>query len=227
MRAGDNPPSTLRRPPAYPGLVWPACPTRVPNSGLWAPLAEAKARPEGLPGGYFWGGKPECGGASAQKRFPPAYTQAERAREDRGPGGGGGPGWLILSREAWEGESIPSALRHPPQVSTEKLSRKDAAKVSWGAEARRASRAERPSSWPTPEPRGPAGPRRCPLLRPARPASGPLRAPVSYPSLGFSEEPHPTSAGQAAGSFQTGDNPSSSSLQSAKEALGFPAGELN
>ena len=64
-----------------------------------------------------------------------AHTQAERSQQGRGPGWGGGPGWLILSRAAGEGELIPRARRRPtPGVHRKDLSRKDAAKVSWERE---------------------------------------------------------------------------------------------
>lgn len=123
---------------------------------------------------------------------------------------------------------IPRALRRPtPGGHRKDLWGIDAAKVSWGAEARRAARAERPRSWPTPEPRGPAWLRRCPLPRPSRPGSRPLRVPTGYPIFPLSEEPHPDLCGPGRWELSARRQSLANNSLSAKASLRFPAGELN
>lgn len=133
--AGDSarwrPPARRSPPPAsLPASARPARPICVPHSGLWATKAEGKAPPRGL--GRTREGR-EAGASWRQdiEAFH-AHTQAERALEGRGRAGAGGPGWFILSRAAWEGESIPWGLRPSTLgVHRKDLPRKDAAKVSW------------------------------------------------------------------------------------------------
>lgn len=143
--AQHSPPSA-----SLPGLARPARPTRVPHSSRWAPQAEGKARLEGSPGGHTQGGKPGRRGASTQKHSTrtPRQKAPERARARAGLGAQPGS---FCPRQPGKVSWIPQALRHTtPGVHSKELWCGDAAKISWGAAARRAARAERPRSWPAP-----------------------------------------------------------------------------
>lgn len=128
-----------------------------------------------------------------------------------------------MSRILW-------ALRHPtPGVHSKDLSRKDVAKLSWGAEARRAARAKRPSSWPALSPEDwPAlalsilssSPRE--MRDPG--ASAPRWAIRAFGSLGGTT-PRPLRPGRWELSARR--QSLASSWLSSKASLRFPAGELN
>lgn len=111
LRARDSArwrqPAQHSQPPAsLPG----ACSARLPHSRPPLRPLEGKARPEGPPGGHARGGKPERRGASTQKHSP--HTPRQNAPERAGArAGGGGPGWLVLSWAAWEGESDSSGSK--------------------------------------------------------------------------------------------------------------------
>lgn len=160
----------------------------------------------------------------------PAHTPGRTRPRAGARAGGGGPAGYISPGQPGKVSRLPRALRPPTSgVHSKDLSRKDAAKLLWGAETRRAERAERPSGWPA----------RSPEVRPAPalslPSSGPreMRAPgpsappwaIRALSLRRSEEPHPDLCGRAAGSFQPRRQSLASSGLSLKASLRLPAGD--
>lgn len=169
--------------------------------------------------------------APAHRSIP--RTHPGRTRPRAGARAGGGcPAGSVSPGQPGKVSRIPRALRRPtPGSHSKDLSRKDAAKLWWGAEARRAARAKRPSSWParSPEDR--------PALALSIPYSGPreMRAPgpsapqwalrALEPSAVGGTTPRPLRPGRWELSARR-QSLASSGL-SWKASLRFPAGERN
>lgn len=156
MRARDDRPRALRRPPVSP-------PPRG-SLGLPAPLASTasatgpRRRKERLGRedlGEDTRGEGSWGCVAPAHRSIFLHTHPGRNAPKRSGSGaeGWGAGWLISAGQRGKVNHITLILRHPtPGIQRKDPACKDAANVSLEAEAKRAARAERPRSWAAPEP---------------------------------------------------------------------------